>query len=242
MKLEQGEHQRIMLSILEKISVDSVLANNLGFKGGTACYFLYGLDRFSVDLDFDILNKDKEKEIKERIIKLLNEYGEVKTKTSIKLKYSEEFQALKIDLSGRYENNKLNTYEIKDIVSGVSLKVLKKEDIFAHKLVALTDRSANKMSDKKFVANRDLYDIYFFFKNNWRFNDDIIELQTKKEAKEYLIEARDFIEKYCSRSSILERLGELVDEEKRLWIKENLKNEVMKQLAIEIKVREMNKR
>ncbi len=236
MKLDMEEHRRIMLKILEEISMDSMLANNLGFKGGTACYFLYGLDRFSVDLDFDLIDKEKDEMVKKRLLELLNNYGSVKTKTSIRLKYSDEYQSLKIDLPDRHENSKLNTYKVEDIVSGVPLKVLQKEDIFAHKLVAITDRSASGMGDDEFIANRDLYDIHFFFKNNWRFNKEMVEQQTSKKPSEYLQYVRKFIEKNTNKSNILERLGELVDDDKREWIKENLKNEVLKQLAIEIKI------
>ena len=236
MKLDKDEHRRIMLKILEEISADALLSNNLGFKGGTACYFLHGLDRFSVDLDFDLLDENKDEIVKKRLLKLLNKYGSVKTKTSIKVNYSDEYQALKIDLSARHKNNKLNTYKVKDIVSGISLKVLQKEDIFAHKLVALTDRSTSNASENKFIANRDLYDIHFFFKSGWKFNKKIIEQQTDKKVQEYLQEAIKFIEKYSNETNILDRIGELVDDEKREWVKKNLKNEVLKQLAIEIKV------
>lgn len=238
MRLDKNKHRRMMLKVLEDISKEPLLANNLGFKGGTACYFLYGLDRFSVDLDFDILDEKKEKEIKNSLLELLNKYGDIKTKTSIKVNYSEECQSLKIDLSNRYENNKLNTYEIQDIVSGLSFKVLRKEDIFAHKLIALIDRSASSVSGEKFIANRDLYDIHFFFKNEWSFNEEIIKQQTGKDAWEYLQQARDFIEKYSNEANILERLGELLDDKQRYWVRNNLKEEVLKQLSIEIKILE----
>ncbi|MEA2065159.1 MAG: nucleotidyl transferase AbiEii/AbiGii toxin family protein [Patescibacteria group bacterium] len=238
MKLDKDEHRRIMLKILEEISSDPLLANNLGFKGGTACYFLYGLDRFSVDLDFDFLNEKKDKKTKERLLKMLNKYGSVKTKTSIKVIYSNEYQALKIDISDRHKNNKFNTYKVKDIVSGLPLKVLQKEDIFAHKLVALIDRSASGGGNEKFIANRDLYDIHFFFKNGWKFNKEIIEQQTGKKVQKYLQEVKNFIEKYTNESNILDRLGELVNENKRIWVKKNLKKEVLKRLAMEIKVLE----
>ncbi len=234
MKLNKNKHRKMMLVVLEEISKDSMLANNLGFKGGTACYFLHGLDRFSVDLDFDLLNKEKEAIVKERLLKMLNLHGSVKTKTSIKVNYSDKSQSLKIDLSNRYKNNELNTYKIKDIISSLPLKVLQKEDIFAHKLIALIDRSSSCANKDKFIANRDLYDIYFFFKNNWRFNEKIIKKQTGKNAREYLQEVLNFIEKYSDETNVLARLGELVDDEKRQWIKENLKNEVIKKLAIEI--------
>ena len=72
MKLNKTEHRRIMLEVLDEISKDALLANNLGFKGGTACYFLYGLDRFSVDLDFDLLNEEKEVTVKKHLLKMLS--------------------------------------------------------------------------------------------------------------------------------------------------------------------------
>lgn len=238
MKLDQYEHRRIMLKILEEISTDSILVNNLGFKGGTACYFLHGLDRFSVDLDFDLLDENKDEIVKKRLLELLTKYGTIKTKTSIKVKYSDEYQSLKIDIFDRYKNSQLNTYKVKDIVSGLSLRVLQKEDIFAHKLVALIDRSVNSVDSDKFIANRDLYDINFFFKNNWKFNQEIITTQTGKKVSEYLKDVINFIEKYSNESNILDRLGELVDEDRRVWVKNNLKNEVLKQLAIEVKLLE----
>lgn len=235
MKLNKNEHRRIMLKILGDISADPFLANNLGFKGGTACYFLHGLDRFSVDLDFDSLDREREGEIKKHLLEVLSQYGSIKTKTGIKVKYSDDYQALKIDLSNRYEKNKLNTYQVKDIVSGISLKVLRKEDICAHKLVALTDRSASSSSGVNFIANRDLYDIHFFFKNGWHYNKEIIEQQTNKKVKDYLEYAAKFVEKYSNGSNILDRLGDLVNDDKKEWVKKNLKNEILKQLAIEIK-------
>ena len=57
-----------------------------------------------------------------------------------------------------------------------------------------------------------------------------------KKVQEYLQEAVRFIEKFSNEANILDRIGELVDDEKREWVKKNLKNEVLKQLAIEIKV------
>jgi len=238
MKLDKNVHKRIMLKILSDISDDAFLVNNLGFKGGTACYFLHGLDRFSVDLDFDSLNAEKDGLIKERLINLLSKYGTIKTKTSIKLKYSDEYQSLKIDLSTRHENYQKNTYEIKDIVSGVALKVLKKEDIFAHKLLALTMRGSSDTGEGSVLANRDLYDINFFFKKMWNFNQAIIELGSGKKINDYLRYCIKFIEKNVNEANILDRLGELVSDEKRMWIKKNLKKEVLKELAIHIKLSE----
>jgi len=42
---------------------------------------------------------------------------------------------------------------------------MKKEDIFANKLYAFLNRSA--------LANRDIFDIHFFFRNNWNINKEL---------------------------------------------------------------------
>jgi hypothetical protein len=112
---------------------------------------------------------------------------------------------------------------------------LKKEDIFAHKLIALTSRGSKNQA---VIANRDLYDINFFFKNMWKFNEDIILSYTGKNANEYLQYAIKFIEKNVNDLNILDRIGDLVDDSKRDWIKNNLKKEVLKELAMQAKVNE----
>ena len=247
MRINKEQHQKIMLNILADISADPELSVNLGFKGGTCCYFLYGLDRFSVDLDFDLLNENKKDSVGEKIEKLLLKYDrkrlhspkgtmEPADKLSYKLKYSDDLKVsgLKIDISDRIDLNKLNQYEILDVVSGVPLNVLKKEDIFAHKLVALKDRFENKKINKA-VANRDLYDICFFFQKGWDFNIDIIKLRRGIAAKEYLKELKEFIEKNVNEKNVLNGIGALVDDRKRDWVKNNLKKEAIKQLAIQIK-------
>ena len=50
------KHQLIMSRILKDIYSDVEISSFLGFKGGTATYFFYDLSRFSVDLDFDLIN------------------------------------------------------------------------------------------------------------------------------------------------------------------------------------------
>ncbi len=83
----------------------------------------------------------------------------------------------------------------------------------------------------------DLYDINFFFKNMWNFNEKIISVNTGKNINDYLRYAIKFIEKNVNESNILNRLGELVDESKREWLKKNLKNEVLKELEVRIVIK-----
>jgi len=45
--MDLNKHKFFMLQILRDIYSDLELANNLGFKGGTALMFFYNLPRFS---------------------------------------------------------------------------------------------------------------------------------------------------------------------------------------------------
>ncbi len=236
MRLDTTKHRRVMLRVLSDIAADPLLSINLGFKGGTCCYFLHGLDRFSVDLDFDSLDENKDEAILVRMREVLAVYGAVKADGRLALKYPGSVQALIVDVSVRHDINSLNTYEVRDIVSGVPLKVLCKEDIFAHKLVALTDRSAGKKERDRFIANRDLYDIHFFFSHMWSYNKEIIRLRTGEDAKEYLKHAARFIDIHVDEAHLLEGLGALLDEKKRAWARANLKSEVRRLLNIEAEV------
>ena len=52
--LNTDKHRQIMFMIIKDI-FNSNLWKYLAFKWWTACYFLHSLDRFSTDLDFDLL-------------------------------------------------------------------------------------------------------------------------------------------------------------------------------------------
>jgi predicted nucleotidyltransferase component of viral defense system len=77
--MDLDKHKYFMLQILRDIYSDLELANALGFKGGTALMFFYNLPRFSVDLDFNLLSPDKEKEteIFQKLRNILLKYGTI---------------------------------------------------------------------------------------------------------------------------------------------------------------------
>jgi predicted nucleotidyltransferase component of viral defense system len=57
--MNYNKHRFFLTQILTDIYSDRELARYLGFKGGTALMFFHDLPRFSVDLDFDLLVKEK---------------------------------------------------------------------------------------------------------------------------------------------------------------------------------------
>ena len=78
MALDISVHKSILLQILKDIYSDADISPYLGFKGGTAAYIFFDLDRFSVDLDFDLLDEAKEEQVFSRIEQIVKNYGQIK--------------------------------------------------------------------------------------------------------------------------------------------------------------------
>ncbi|MDP2091298.1 MAG: nucleotidyl transferase AbiEii/AbiGii toxin family protein [Candidatus Gracilibacteria bacterium] len=214
--LNKDKHRQVMYNILKEI-FELPFSNKLAFKGGTACYFLYGLDRFSTDLDFDIISDLKSGEnYDDEINNILKKYGNIKKGQNILLSYGNDDMNIKIDFSRNIWKN--NKYEIVNFY-GTDINIQSKDTIFANKLVALTDR--------KRLANRDIYDVYFFFKNSFPINESIILERTGKTLKQYLSEVLIFIKKLPKNYKILEGLGEVLDEKQKSFVKNKLLNELI---------------
>ena len=220
MTLNTTTHKNILIKILKDIYTDSSLGPLLGFKGGTAVYLFYNLDRFSIDLDFDLLDETKEQEVFDKVENIAKEYGIIKEKTNkrhtlfILLSYKEEAQNIKIEINKRNFNSQ---YKVKNYL-GISMLIMKKEDMFAHKLVAMTERAK--------IANRDIFDVHFFLKNNWDINREIVEKRTEMKFTDYLKKCIEFIEDVSERG-ILSGMGELIDTKQKVWIKSNFKQDTV---------------
>ena len=65
LKIHQQEQHYMQTITL--FGIYSYIANELVFKGGTALFFFYGLDRFSEDLDFTLTNEFEEEKLLESI-------------------------------------------------------------------------------------------------------------------------------------------------------------------------------
>lgn len=216
------EHKKMMFLVLKEL-FSSNIKSKIAFKWGTLCMFLYELDRFSVDLDFDIIKNDTSlSNIKEYVKKILNQYWNViqETKTKIILKYDQKQIPLKIEFNIRIYDN--NSYEVKNFFWN-SILAMTTDCIFANKLVALTERK--EKNDK--VASRDLYDIRFFFKNRWPINESLIKERTNKNLKIYFNALLKFIPKNFNNENILRGLGELANEKQKYFIKNKLIDEVL---------------
>lgn len=220
-----NKHKFFLVSVLKDIYKDTILAATLGFKGGTAHMLFYGLPRFSVDLDFNLLQKETSDDVFKKLKSILLKYGTIKDEAEkyhgilFVLNYGENERNLKVEVSNREFPDH---YEIKNFL-GIPMLVMQKPDMFAHKLCALLNR--------KLFTNRDLFDIYFYLKDKTPLNKEIVEMRSKINLTDYLTACIDRIEK-ISPNSILNGIGELLGDELKTFVKNELKNETIQLLKI----------
>ena len=221
------KHKQVLAKILIEIFSEKSLAGKLGFKGGTALYFFYDLNRFSTDLDFDLIGEGTAEDILliESIVKRNLTIVDSRTKrfTWFWLGSYEKGQVkVKIEVNTRQYPNK---YEVKDF-RGYSIRLLKREYMAAHKFCAVLDR--------KTLQNRDLYDIWFMFTHDFPINEKIILERTGKKLKPYFADVLKMVRGLPKNYDVLNGLGEVMDNRKKDWVKGNLLEELEIQLASRI--------
>ncbi|MDR1056783.1 MAG: nucleotidyl transferase AbiEii/AbiGii toxin family protein [Prevotellaceae bacterium] len=207
-----NKYKFFLTQILKDIYSDIELANYLGFKGGTALMFFYDLPRFSVDLDFNLLDLAKEKTVYEKVRKILLKYGKIFDEAMkfygpiIVLDYDVGERKLKIEISNRQWNNH---YERKNLL-GINMQVMVAPDMFAHKLCALLDRGE--------LTNRDIFDSWFFMQKQTPINKEIVETRMEMPLVDYMQKCIDHLESMSDRG-ILNGLGELMDEDMKKFVR-----------------------
>jgi len=208
-----------MVQILKDIYSDIELSNYLGFKGGTALLFFYELPRFSVDLDFNLID-GKEDVVYEKVRKILLKYGDIFDEAKkfygiiIVLDYGSGERKLKVEISNRVFDNQ---YEIKNLL-GINMQTMVLQDMFAHKLCALLDRDA--------ITNRDIFDCWFFMHKHTPINKAIIESRMNMLLADYLQKCIEKLES-MSDKGLLNGLGELMDKDMKKFVRTNLRTETM---------------
>ncbi|MBU1246455.1 hypothetical protein KJ973_00520 [Patescibacteria group bacterium] len=89
------------------------------------------------------------------------------------------------------------------------------------------------MHERLGKTNRDIYDVWFFEKNNWPININIIEQRAKMPYKKFLQKLISNLEK-LNNHNILSGLGELLTEKQKMWVKSKLKSETLFLLKIRL--------
>lgn len=225
--LNPNVHRTLMLTVLKQLYGQPLLASRLGFKGGTAAYLLYQLPRFSVDLDFDLLDLAAGDAVFGAVGEILLEHGDLEERTMKQntlfflLGYQKGLQKLKVEISKLAFGS---SFEPKQHL-GIPLLVMAKPDMFAHKLVALLERRQ--------LASRDLFDVHYFLSSGWRVNTQMVEKRTGMNYQVYIRQVLGVIEQTSSQT-LLTGIGELIDQRQKDWIKKSLKIELLSLLQIHL--------
>ena len=230
-------HKAYLLRTLTEIVDNPILSTSLYFKGGTCASMMGILDRFSVDLDFDLKVGVDEKELRNEFHKIFKKLGfsvdqESKNALEFFLKYQNspnQRNTLKIDaLNFIVKSNVYTPVFLPEINRTVNCQT--QESVFANKMVAVKDR----WDRKKSIAGRDIYDIHYFFLKNLKYSEQIIIERTGLQVKEYFIYLRNFINEKVNQTLIDQDLNTLLPVETFNKIRKTLKEETLMFLDNEI--------
>lgn len=224
-------HKSQLARLLIEIIDDPILGQNLYFKGGTCAAMRGLLDRFSVDLDFDIrmgldrrvLAQELEKvflkldlEIKDQSKKTLDYV--VKYKTGQNMRNTIKVEAVDVG----FKANKYEPAYLSEIDRTMGCQT--QETMFANKLVAPLDRFERNGS----IAGRDIYDIHHFFIKGYSYLPTIIKERTGLSQSNFLQKLIGFIQKHVDQTIIDEDLNTLLSTSQFNSVRKVLKIETLK--------------
>jgi hypothetical protein len=103
------------------------------------------------------------------------------------------------------------------------------ETMFANKLVAVTDR----YNVHKTIAERDIYDIHYFFVHGYAYHGPVIQERTGLTPHDYLGRLIDFIKEHVTQTIINEDLNSLLPNKQFQQVRKILLPETLSLLAKE---------
>lgn len=231
-------HRVQLLRLLTAILDSNSLSQNLYFKGGTCAALLGFLDRFSVDLDFDLKESADKQQLRMAFHQVFADLNlAIKDESKKTLSFLLKYQAP----AGRRQTIKLGALDLPVKANIYQVQYLAeinrfancqtKETMFGNKLVAVLDRWERYRS----IAGRDLYDIHYFFLQGYDYRGEVIKERTGLSIYSFFKKLRDFINEKITNQIINEDLNTLLPSDKFSKIRSVLKNEVLLFLDEEIK-------
>ena len=235
---EEAIHKTWLYRLLTALLDQPLLAQNLYFKGGTAAAMLGWLDRFSVDLDFDLREPELKKKLRPQLKPLFKRLGlKIKDESQVALQFILQYEAppnrrstLKLAIiDTTIKANDYAPFYLAEIDRTANCQTA--PTMFANKLVALVERHEKTGS----IAGRDLYDLHHFFGQGQRYKPEIIEERRQTPVDDYLRFLIDFIQKQVTTTIIDQDLNFLLPPEKFQTIRRTLKTELLVYLQDELK-------
>jgi predicted nucleotidyltransferase component of viral defense system len=222
--LNHTKHKEFMLAILQK-TFRHPIGEYLGFKGGTLAFLVHGLDRFSTDIDIDLLDLSQEQALLSAMRNILLELGEIKNETLGKdlhrwiFRYDQSGMNIKVEINKRQNTD--NEYEYHTIAD-TQVRCMNQSSMVANKVVALYNR----------MYNRDLFDVHFFFKHNFECKEETIIHRTGLQLHQVYQKLIQEIPLQFTPTKVLAGLGELITDAQKPRVKNHLATETTKLLQL----------
>lgn len=233
-------HEYYELKFLYEISLNYLLSKNLIFKGGTALRLIYLSDRFSDDLDFDLIeNKTDEKQIFKELdsiakkinFKITDKYNKKNT-ILYEISYKKGSRKIKIEISKIKKKSEKETI-IKNIINQIFPYSI---NINTYSLETLMAGKINAVLTRKKKAPRDIYDLFYFLSQNTEFDFTYLKSLPPKKYSNRLQVYKNLLKeiKLYKDTQIKNELNILLPKSKRKFVVEILKKRLEEIIKIKI--------
>ncbi|MFA6917892.1 MAG: nucleotidyl transferase AbiEii/AbiGii toxin family protein [Candidatus Gracilibacteria bacterium] len=230
-------HKVWLLRLLTAIAENAYLSSRLGFKGGTCAAMRGFLNRFSVDLDFDLLIEENETgNVRNALEKCFKDLGLVIKDKSTKvpqyfLRYPDSKGRNTIKVDALFPVPKKNKYEMVCLPEiDRTLKCQTVETIVSNKFITLIARYERTGK----IAGRDVFDVHHFLFNGYPYSEEIIFEQRKESPSNFFKQLMDFVDKKITNTIIDQDLNHLLPNSEFQSIRKILKQETLMLLRSEL--------
>jgi predicted nucleotidyltransferase component of viral defense system len=231
-------HKSHLHRLLMEIVDQPYMSQSLAFKGGTCAAMLGYLDRFSIDLDFDVLVGTDEGKLRQGFHKAFDTLGfEVKVAFDkilfFQLKYQNEpGRRNSLTVSATTERTLANQFRVAyfpEIDRMINSQTI--ETMFANKLVAVMDRYARHQT----IAGRDIYDVHHFLIRGFDYHVGVIHERTGLEPGDFFRQLIAFVKTHINQKTINEDLNSLLPNKQFQKIRKVLIPETLSLLERELR-------
>ncbi len=211
--LHKASMNRLLMEIIDNLE----LAQGLVFRGGTCAAMLGYLDRFSVDLDFDVHAGADEAVLRAAFYQVFDQLNLVVTKEInqalfFQIRYPSQpgqRNSMRISASNlTLHSNQFRPQYLSEIDRFAVCQTI--ETMFANKLVALMDRYRAHHT----IAGRDVYDIHHFFVQGYAYHAPVITQRTGQSLADFFADLITFIQTHVTQTIINQDLNTLLPPDK----------------------------
>lgn len=230
-------HKVELLRLLTAMADDPLVAASVVFKGGTCASMLGYLDRFSVDLDFDLMPGASPRLLRKQFIGIFKKlHLTVKTESRHTLTFLLSYKSP----PGQRNSLKLSILPQSAVANIAKPQYLPEidrilvcqtiETMFANKLVAPLDRFRKYHT----IAGRDFYDMHHFFLNGYRYEPKVIMERTSLPLPRFFTKLTDFVTRHLTQTVLDEDLNALLPEKMFRSVQKSVRTELLTMLTNEI--------